>query len=262
MDFSLDNNVNKIVLLLILGVVGLLVINMNKKMLGETVSTILSIGIVLVCGFFGNQLINDTNESFYNPNEQLPPSKLYENFENNDDHEEEYEEELPHYEEKDETESQNNIENFQNNNNNVNPSVNSVPTEVLQKESAPNQVNVQDMFNDNNSFLNNLDLLPSSETTVHTQSSPNTPGELNTKNLLNAGHHIGVNTQGCSLRNANRGLRSEPPNPQVQVSPWLQTTICPDLYRKPLEGGVESQVGDSPQMSEPFGIGGVGGANL
>ena len=37
------------------------------------------------------------------------------------------------------------------------------------------------------------------------------------------------------MRNANRGLRSEPPNPQVQVSPWLQTTICPDLHRKPLD---------------------------
>ena len=55
------------------------------------------------------------------------------------------------------------------------------------------------------------------------------------KNLLNAGHHIGVNTQGCSMRNANRGLRSEPPNPQVQVSPWQQSSICPDLYRKPLD---------------------------
>jgi hypothetical protein len=50
-------------------------------------------------------------------------------------------------------------------------------------------------------------------------------------------HHIGVNTVGQTLRNANRQLRSEPPNPQVKVSPFLQTTIGPDTNRKPLEIG-------------------------
>ena len=53
--------------------------------------------------------------------------------------------------------------------------------------------------------------------------------------LLEAGQHVGVNTVGQSLRNANRQLRSEPPNPQVNVSPWQNTTIGPDLIRRPLE---------------------------
>jgi len=44
-----------------------------------------------------------------------------------------------------------------------------------------------------------------------------------------------VNTVGQSLRNANYQLRSEPPNPQVQVGPWMQTTIEPDLQRRPME---------------------------
>ena len=49
-----------------------------------------------------------------------------------------------------------------------------------------------------------------------------------------------VNTVGQTLRNANRQLRSEPPNPQVKVSPWLQTTIEADTNRRPLEiGGCE-----------------------
>ena len=39
------------------------------------------------------------------------------------------------------------------------------------------------------------------------------------------------------LRNANLQLRSEPPNPQVKVSPWLQTTIETDTNRRPLEIG-------------------------
>ena len=76
---------------------------------------------------------------------------------------------------------------------------------------------------------------PSPTTANHNEVNPNTPGNVMSSSLLNAGHHIGVNTQGCSMRNANRGLRSEPPNPQTQVSPWLQTTICPDLHRKSLE---------------------------
>ena len=39
------------------------------------------------------------------------------------------------------------------------------------------------------------------------------------------------------MRNANLQLRSEPPNPQVQVSPWMQATIEPDINRRPLEVG-------------------------
>jgi hypothetical protein len=87
--------------------------------------------------------------------------------------------------------------------------------------------------------LNAEDLLPEGKTSVWGESAPNNNGSINSKSLLNAGHHIGVNTTGCSMRNANRGIRSEPPNPQVQVSPWLQTTICPDLYRKPLDCGFD-----------------------
>ena len=66
---------------------------------------------------------------------------------------------------------------------------------------------------------------------------PISEGILKGVNFLDAGYQIGVNTVGQSLRNANRQLRSEPPNPQVAVSPWLNTTIGPDLARQPLEIG-------------------------
>ena len=79
------------------------------------------------------------------------------------------------------------------------------------------------------------DLLPGDTNSVWAQVNPAGVGSLCDKNLLNAGHHIGVNTKGTSLRNANRQIRSEPPCPQVSVSPWLQTTISPDLLRRPLE---------------------------
>ena len=51
---------------------------------------------------------------------------------------------------------------------------------------------------------------------------------------LRAGYHIGINTVGQSLRNANQ-LRSEPANPQLNVGPWNTSTIGPDFNRRPLE---------------------------
>ena len=66
---------------------------------------------------------------------------------------------------------------------------------------------------------------------------PHGEGILQGVNFLDAGFHIGVNTVGQSLRNANLQLRSEPPNPQVHVSPWLNTSIGPDLLRRPIEDG-------------------------
>ena len=86
----------------------------------------------------------------------------------------------------------------------------------------------------NNNTLNANNYLPEGNT-LYSEVNPSNNGGVINASLLNAGHFFGVNTQGCSLRNANRGLRSEPANPQTQVSPWLQTTICPDLHRKPLE---------------------------
>ena len=60
-------------------------------------------------------------------------------------------------------------------------------------------------------------------------------------NLLKAGHHIGIDTVGQSLRNANLQLRSEPANPQQNVGPWMNTTIEPDVMRVPLELGSPPQ---------------------
>ena len=84
------------------------------------------------------------------------------------------------------------------------------------------------------------DLLPNDESANITEFNQNYPigkGILNGINFLSSGYSIGVNTVGQSLRNANRQLRSEPPNPQVSVSPWMNSSIGPDLLRRPLEVG-------------------------
>jgi hypothetical protein len=81
------------------------------------------------------------------------------------------------------------------------------------------------------------DLLPKDMNTKWAQVNPTGQGMLADRNFLDAGHHVGINTVGQTLRNANYGLRSEIPNPQIKVSPWQQSTIDPDVGRKPLEMG-------------------------
>jgi len=77
--------------------------------------------------------------------------------------------------------------------------------------------------------LTATDLLPSDASNKWSQINPSSSGELADQNFLTAGYHIGVNTIGQSMRNANLQLRSEIPNPQVAVSPWLISTIEPDI---------------------------------
>lgn len=80
------------------------------------------------------------------------------------------------------------------------------------------------------------DLLPKdAANSKWAQVNPAGQGELKNQNFLTAGYHVGINTVGTTLRNANHQLRSDPPNPQIKVSPWNQTTILPDLNRRPLE---------------------------
>ena len=81
------------------------------------------------------------------------------------------------------------------------------------------------------------ELLPKDMNSIWAEQNPMGPGSLKGKNFLSAGALIGVNTVGQSLRNANLQIRSEPPNPQVAVSIFNQSTIAPDISHRPLEIG-------------------------
>jgi hypothetical protein len=81
------------------------------------------------------------------------------------------------------------------------------------------------------------ELLPSDMNSIWAEQNPMGPGSLKGKNFLSAGALIGVNTVGQSLRNANLQIRSEPPNPQMSVSIFNQSTIAPDISHRPLEIG-------------------------
>lgn len=85
------------------------------------------------------------------------------------------------------------------------------------------------------------ELLPKDTNSQWAKLNPTGSGDLQNVNLLSAGYFMGIDTVGSSLRNANQQVRSEPANPQLNVGPWNNTTITPDVFRTPLE------VGQGPQ---------------
>ena len=89
--------------------------------------------------------------------------------------------------------------------------------------------------------LTATDLLPTEASSKWAQINPSSSGELSDQNFLTAGYHVGINTIGQTMRNANLQLRSELPNPQVAVSPWLISTIEPDVRN------VSFEIGSAPQ---------------
>lgn len=81
------------------------------------------------------------------------------------------------------------------------------------------------------------ELLPKDTNQAYSKLNPQGGDGLSNAQFLQAGYHIGIDTVGQSLRNANLQLRSEPPNPQLNVGPWNNSTIGPDFNRRPLEIG-------------------------
>ena len=247
MNLDLAENTNKLILLVVAGVALLLTLNTYQKQVGKNLAVVLSIVTIVVVGYVAFTLMNKppvsnnaNNVNLLNSNNNLNLNNLVNNRANANRV----------------NNSANNVNranNVVNNSaNNVNRANNNVVNNAEVVEGFKSRGTVENFEGHNageeennvsensnhpadNGVLKCSDLLPADTNSTWAQVSPSGVGELCTKNLLNSGHHIGVNTQGCSLRNANRGIRSEPPNPQVQVSPWLQTTICPDLLRRPLE---------------------------
>ena len=60
---------------------------------------------------------------------------------------------------------------------------------------------------------------------------------LEVKDFLPSIHNISFNSVNKPVRNANLQLRSDPPNPKMEVGPWNLSTISGDPYRRPLELG-------------------------
>ena len=84
---------------------------------------------------------------------------------------------------------------------------------------------------------NPVDLLPKDVNTQWASLNNLNGSNINMPDLLQAGVHIGLDTIGQSLRNANLQERSDPIIPMVDTGPWHKSTIEPDYGRVPLEIG-------------------------
>lgn len=84
---------------------------------------------------------------------------------------------------------------------------------------------------------NPIDLLPKDANNKWTSLNNLNGANINMPDLLQAGVHIGLDTVGQSLRNANLQERSDPIIPVVDTGPWHKSTIEPDYGRVPLEIG-------------------------
>lgn len=86
---------------------------------------------------------------------------------------------------------------------------------------------------------NPSDLLPKDKNSQWSALNPSVmkDDDVMMPDLLQAGYHIGLDTIGQSLRNANLQLRSDPVISKADVGPWNQSTIESDLGRVPLELG-------------------------
>ena len=80
------------------------------------------------------------------------------------------------------------------------------------------------------------DLLPKdAANSKWAQVNPAGQGDIGDQNFLTSGFHYGIDTIGATLKNANLSIRSEPPNPRQRVSVFNESTIEPDLNRRPFE---------------------------
>jgi hypothetical protein len=88
-----------------------------------------------------------------------------------------------------------------------------------------------------NSVANPSELLPRDANSQWGELNQLNQNNIAMPDLLQAGYHIGLDTVGQTLRNANLQLRSDPVIAKVDIGPWNHSTVEPDLARTPLELG-------------------------
>lgn len=55
------------------------------------------------------------------------------------------------------------------------------------------------------------------------------------RSFIEAGEHVGTDTRGGVMKNANLQIRSDPPIPREDVGPWQNSTFQADPYRRQFE---------------------------
>jgi hypothetical protein len=105
---------------------------------------------------------------------------------------------------------------------------------VSQQVLVPNTNSIYNL----QSVANPSDLLPQDKNSQWATLNPTlNPNNVIIPDLLEAGYHIGLDTIGQTLRNANYQERSDPIIPKTDVGPWNQSTVEPDIGRVALDLG-------------------------
>lgn len=114
-----------------------------------------------------------------------------------------------------------------------------LPPQSFNGNVASNGGNTQSGNYATQQVANPSDLLPNDQNSQWASLNPvaMNQGSVVMPDLLQAGYHIGLDTIGQTLRNANLQLRSDPIIQKQDTGPWLQSTIEPDIGRVPLEIG-------------------------
>jgi len=118
--------------------------------------------------------------------------------------------------------------------------LNNYPSPPSHKQSmpavAPNSIPVAEGYA-MQPVANPGDLLPKDQNSQWAALNPIGNGNVALPDLLQAGYHIGLDTIGQTLKNANYQLRSDPIIEKKDIGPWNQSTYEPDFGRVPLEIG-------------------------
>ena len=109
---------------------------------------------------------------------------------------------------------------------------NAQPSEGLQSRAAAGQSAYTE------SHLSGGELLPKGQLGASWAAvNPSGMGDLKGQNFLDAGYHTNTAIAGVSQtnRNASWDVRSETPNPQAKVGPFLQSTIEANPFKRGLD---------------------------
>jgi hypothetical protein len=109
---------------------------------------------------------------------------------------------------------------------------NAQPTETVQGRHPTSSSTYSD------STLSAAELLPKGEIGASWAAvNPASMGDLKGQNFLDAGYHTNTAVTGVSQtnRNASWDVRSETPNPQVKVGPFVNTTIEANPFKRGLD---------------------------
>ena len=222
---NLSNEIKVLVILVAGAAIGYLNNRYNNN---STAKTVVLAVVILVAAYLVYSVMSEENHESFDSNTNNSPVDEDMNMNMNMN---------MNLEESVEDENNLNLNNIQNNETNENVSGSYGVENDSNFKEVNNNVDSNQLPNEcyPKDILSPKELLPKDVESTWAQSVPAGQGSLGDQNFLNAGFHIGINTVGQTLRNPNYGLRSEPPNPQVKVSPWMQTTIEPDTNRRAME---------------------------